>query len=239
MKSSSNQPDQYVGVITRLETLREEIESSTGRNRRRQRAFLIAGVVLIALSMVGLGSLTSKTMQLDAHAVAQLGRQQLELHMPGEVDSLERYLASNAPTLVSSFFRSALRLVPQLRTSLVRDLDERSEKLTAVYEAKFEKLMLDVVQQSKATVDALGADRTDAEKLEMLVAHVGEEFRKASTVAFNELYPEYTREFDRVKEFLRGLQNKDVNELSKRERLQKELIETLLRLMIVEGVKTH
>lgn len=224
-------------VAMKIQNLEWLVQGLDLQNNARRRNYLKYGLALVATCIVCFAILTNTLFQFDAQAVAELGRQQVEKQLPSGVAGLKDYLKSQAPRIVSEMLRSAMQLVPQLRVVLLQDLEERTRPIREDFEKKLVEALQDTIRSSKASIDKVGKGKSDVEKLEMLVAHISEDFQNLTLAALQELRPHYASEMNRVQSFLVDLHHKDGSELSRREKLQKELIRTLLVLMIREERK--
>ncbi len=237
---SANQPENQSlnsgssAVAAKIQNLEKLVEGLDRQNNARRKNYVVYGIALVAVCIVCFSILTRTIFQFDAQAVAELGRQEVEKQLPSGFAGLKDYLKSQAPRIVSEMLRSAIQLIPQLRVVLIQDLEERTQTFREDFEKKLVESIQEAIRNSKANIDKVGKDKSDVEKLEMLVAHVSEEFQNLSLAALQELRPHYASEMNRVQSFLVDLHHKDDHELSGRERAQKELIRTLLVLMIRE-----
>jgi hypothetical protein len=218
----------------RLKALKEHAFRQEARYRTRRNAYLIAGAALISLSIYCLAILTGLFFRLDAKAIAEIGRQEIEKQLPGGRETVKEYLSAEAPRLMRQALRSLIDLLPRLRASIVADIDERMTSITAEEEGRLVAEMEMAIRSSKAQIDEAFPQASDVEKLERLVSQVAAQFRENIKIAFDELYPKYTAEMSRIHSYLEGLRTSDSSHLTRRERHHKDLIETLLRLMAQE-----
>jgi len=231
-ETSSN--DQIAHLKERLVNLRQIISKEGTKTQKKRKTYVIMGAVLTVVSFLSLASLTNMAFKLDAHALTQIGRLEVEKHLPGGREDLTNYLSAEAPTVVRHTVESLLDLIPQLRSLLVRDLDKKLDVLTQEGETQLAEHMNTATKASKAQIDKEFPDLTDEERLTQLVSVVAADFTKNVEIVFDAIYPDFVSEMDRVQTFLDDLSSYDDSQLTQRERTQKELIQTLLKLMILE-----
>lgn len=218
----------------RLEHLRQRHTERLDRTRRKHKIQLGLSLLTTVLVLVALVTLTGQAFQLDASAVAQIGRLELEKHLPDSRARVATHLESEAPAVVEQALRSLLDMLPKLRSILLQEMDARLSRITAEGEEELRRHMESSIRSSKERLDHQFPDKDDAWKLEQLVTAVTHDFENNMDIVFDELYPQYVSEIDRVYSFLTHLNEYDDDRLTEKERVQKELIRTLLRLMILE-----
>ena len=227
-----------VGQIqTRLKNLRHVLTHRGERAKKRYRTYVGVGVVLIVVSVTSLVTLTHAALKLDASALTQIGRLEVEKHLPAGRASLAGYLRREAPSMVKRTLRTLLDSLPKLRTLLVRELDTKLGQITDEGRRRLGIEMETAIQASKESLEQEFPDLSDIERMEKLVAIVASDFAKNVEIALDAIYPEYVAEINRIEAFVVDLHTKDGAELTERERTQKELIRTLLELMVIENSK--
>jgi hypothetical protein len=240
--NSSNMPDQLENreaLCTRIQNLERMVSASADRYRRRSKISLFVGISLILICTFSLLSVTNMIRQLDAQAVTQIGRAHVEKQLPGEMENIKAYLKAQAPQFVSDLLRASLGMFPKLRAEVVQTMDERTRVVTEHYEREFVEKMQEVIQSTKKNIDQLDSGQSALQRFELLLTFIIEKFRIISMSYVQSLYPHYSMEMDRIKSFLVDLHHKDEGQLTERQKIQKELIQTLLRLMSYEELKTH
>lgn len=239
---SSNQPENPTGdhkaLSSRLQALENLISNLDRKHQKKRIIYWVAGVSLTVVCIFSLASLTSMTFKLDAETVTELGRLEVERHMPEGMKSLRGYLRQEAPHLVSQMLRALLGQLPQLRAVLVEEMDTRTQAATEQFEKDLRAAMTDAIRTTKKNIENDVPGASDAEKLERLVQGVAARFRKNVANASEALYPHYAAELNRIQSFLVDLQRKDESELSEREKVQKEIIETILHLLAREQLQS-
>ena len=236
----SSESDQLDGLEARVRRLQQSVAEQHKNFSRKRTRYLVAGGALTLISCVTLGSLTSMLSELDAHAVTEIGRQQFEKHLPAGRANLAGYLTTEAPRVVRHGLRTLLDdLLPELRTTLVDHLDERFQRVVEEGESVLSTEMQKVIATSKENLDIHYPDLSEKERLERLVAGVGEMFCEKTETLLEAMYPQYEAEITRVHGFVTGLATSDEELLSPKEQIQKELIRTLLRLIALEHSKAE
>lgn len=219
----------------RLTALRERMASYEGERARKRRYVLILSSVLALLCVIGLTTVTRMVFALDAEAAAEIGRVKLERQLPGGRASLAEYLNRESPRLVREGMITLLDFLPQVRQALVKDLDSKLEMITLHGEEELITQMRESIAALKAQLESEYPDASDNEKFERLVDLVATEFNRKMNTCFDALYPEYVEEVERVHAYLQDLQTRNEEDLAERERLEREMIRTLLRLATREA----
>jgi hypothetical protein len=218
-------------LCQRVRDLTAQIDTVTAKRRRRQRITAVAGVLLAVTSAFGLAGLTSMTKRLDAEAIAQISRQHLEARLPGARMKTQEYLEQEAPRIVRETLRSMLASLPRVRTLLFRGLMSKFDELNYEFEKNTIEIMSHFVHESKQKIDAQFPDLSDREKVEKLVVEVAAQFKKTIEKMTTALYPSYHSEMDRVISYLDTLEHTPAQDLTHEQRIQKEIIETLMQLL--------
>ena len=234
MSSNESNPETTAYVIQRMEALEATLLERREDYRKRRTVYLGTGLVLFTLAIFSLTSLTRLSSRLDAASVAQLGRLAVEKHLPDSMQNLQRYLKAQSGHVVRNVVESAIDGVPLLRASLVQNLAERLRLVSTELETRLTEQMAASIGASRTAIDLQGADLTETERLEVLLKEVVSKFRTNSRIVFHEIYPQYVSEIGRIEAFLVDLQSKDSADMSTKERAQKEMIETLLRIITRE-----
>jgi hypothetical protein len=216
----------------RIQNLRHVIAHQVEKARRRRRTYLITGVCLVALSAVALGNLTRLTFALDAKALTEIGRAEVEKSLPGSREAAKALLEAEAPRLVSGVISSAIGVLPALRPMLVQEVSEKTRLSTEIFESQFVSEMQRVIQTTKSDIDQAYPEANEAERLDRLVSSVATKFNENVESSFHALYPEYSAEMERIRILLETLRTKSEKDLTPKEKLQKEIIQTVLRLAI-------
>jgi len=217
---------------TRVRGLRELATADTRRHGRKQTINLIAGIALMLIAIVCLSRVTGLFFQLDAQALTQIGRLEVEKHLPDSREAAENHLRRIAPDTVRSLLAYTLELLPGARTSLMQEIEKHLQELTAAHERELSTHLVDVVRRTRADLDLQMPQASEEDKLSALIARVRDEFERSMAVALDRLYPQFCRELDRIDRYLRVLGTVEDASLPRRERLHKELIQTFLRLVV-------
>lgn len=220
------------GVSARISRLSQVVNDQTRSTHKKQKTYMVVGGCVILCCFVFLFSLTAKASKLDADSLTQIARLQVEQQLPEGRKEIVMYLENEAPQLVSRVLASFLNLVPELRSHLVAGMTEKMTVINNEIEQRFEEQFVRSMQATKSDIDRAFPNATEAEKLEKLVEKVADDFNKGIEVAMGEMYPEYSAEMNRIHSYLVDLEQKDPTEMTVRERTHKEIIETMLRLML-------
>lgn len=226
---------QVEAIRLRIEKISSDIASDVRRHERRRKLALGAGAALATVCLVSLSSLTWRMFQLDAEALTQIGRYHLEASLPESREATQEYLKSLAPEVTANFLAAAIGSIPQFRPLVLSELEDRLSTFSAEFETRLAALADSAVSAARADLEEHQPNSTDAEQIQFVVAAVADRFTENVRTLFGELYPEYASELRRVEEYILRLRNTDPSRLSQRERTEREIIETLLKLMAREG----
>lgn len=207
------------------------------QSQKKQKAYVTAGILLILACFVFLTRLTSSVSQLDAETLTQMARLAVERHLPESRENVGTYLKSEAPVVVSGLLRSFIKALPELRRLAV----ENAETTLVAANAELKTLLLSqmktALESAKGNIEQAHPELDESERLEKVVAQAADQFTAGIDASMTELYPQYAAEMNRVKVYLEKLQQTDPEKLTQREKNHKEIIETLLRLMVRESEK--
>jgi len=215
----------------RIIALRQQVEHRARAARTKQTLAMILGTGLTALVIVCMSAVTNLARKLDAGSLAQIGRQQVEAHLPDGRVAVEGYLRREAPELVGRALTGFVELMPRLRQMVVKDLGAKLSVINEQFEQRVVAQMTDAIGKTKAKIDQEWPDASDKEKLEKLVETVAGDFNANVRVATAALYPEYQNEMSRITSYLDELSSKDPASLTDSDRQRKEIIQILLQLI--------
>jgi len=237
---STNAPEtrgpEFDALVTRLQHLGRQHDGHVAKTKGKSKVVLAAGVCLIAVSVLGLTSLTSLFFQLDAEALAQIGRQEVEAALPEGGRNLEAHLRERAPGHVNAFLEHLItKSLPRGRSLLKSMVNEELDSLSEEWEKQFSDQLIESIRTSRAQLDVAMPEGSDVEKLDKLVAHVSAQFTEGISVSVQELYPQYAAEMDRLRSYVDGINTSDERTLNERERIHREMIQTFLKLVAREN----
>lgn len=221
-------------LLERLEQLRVDAAERAASKRRKRLITIFAGSLIGILMTVSLSSLTDMVRRLDAEALAQIGRGAVARHLPPSRLALEDYLVAEAPRLVGQSLRELIEVLPRVRAFLTRGLSDRLDAINAEFQDEILHLMHETIRRSRDKIASDYPDLPEREQLEMLVADLAVGFNVNVTDATQALHPEYQSEMSRIADTLRRLRDTDVAELTEDERTKREIIETMLQLIVRE-----
>jgi hypothetical protein len=217
--------------LRRVHELTEQIAGLTRTRQRKQRLATGLGVILAVSVSFTLMGVTNMGKQLDAEAVAQISRAELQRRLPDARMQLQAFLEREAPRLVGQSLQSLLDLLPRMRVLLLHGVLDKLDELNEDFERKTVALLANAVQETKAELDLSRPDLGDRQKLVLLVETVAAKFKANVTEATLALYPSYQAEMNRIGAHLDKLQHRDPATLSDEERVHKGIIETLMQLV--------
>ena len=228
-EKSSHEMDQ---LHERAQNLRHLLSHQLERARRKHRGILVAGVILMIATIASLGNLTRLTFALDAQTLTELGRSQVEQSLPAGRVSMEKYLRGEAPRIAQGVIASLVGSIPSLRSLVLQQFSERLQQLTIDLELRLSNEMRQAIQNSRSQIDVEFPNDSEMEKISRLMAIVAERFEANAESAFLALYPDYSHEMEKVFQYLEDLRTKPEQSLTPKERLQKEIIQTTLRITL-------
>jgi hypothetical protein len=237
MSTDNTTPERIARLEQRIAELAAEGQRRAASKLRRKNLTTAAGILLAVLCIFGLGAVTRLGKQLDADAVAEIGRAELVAHLPASRVALERYLRAEAPRLVSESVHSLLALLPQVRRlvteGLVADVEAMNHQFEDEFAAWAELEIVGARERLQEDYPHMG----EREQLEMLVADLSANFSANFALSTDALYPRYRAEMDRVRTELVALQHADPARLTDEQRTKKDIIETMLRLILREQLE--
>ena len=216
----------------RLGLVRQEIDKQADTSRRKQRILLFVGILIVSSSVLSMLSITRAAAELDPRALTQIARYEVEKQLPDGRRNLEEYFQGEAPRIVGQLVQAIFEHLPQLRHSLVEASIAHFQELNDSFEQSIGRRFSSSLRNAKAGLDLAYPDADDNEKLEQLMRRVASEFNTSVELIAEELYPQYSSEMSRVHAYLTDITNRKENELSDKEKLHKEILETLLQLML-------
>ena len=160
----NSKPTQIDRLHGRLHDVRQLLGSYGKQNQTKRKAIFSFGIVLGILSVIGMVTLTSTAFKLDAQAITNISRLQIEKHLPDGRVSLSNYLKSEAPRLVSQTLRSLIEMLLHLRGMLTQDFDEQMIRITADGEKELMKQMEASIESTKSRLDVQHPDLSEKDK---------------------------------------------------------------------------
>ncbi|HAK96628.1 MAG TPA: hypothetical protein DCM87_16955 [Planctomycetes bacterium] len=222
------------GLEARLQALTQSLTTEYRRTERKRRTFLAVGATLMVMCLVGLWTLTSMAFQLDAEALASIGRYKFERELPAGRAHLRDYLVEKAPELTSYAIGGLMSCVPSVRPYVLRELDAQFALLAKDYETQLTRLLEDSFAYCRAELNSRYPNLSDVERVDILVGMVAEQFSRNVEEFYHAIYPDFAAQIAQVEEYLVGLKTTDAAMLTPREQAEKEMIQTLLTLIAKE-----
>ena len=235
MSNNPSTPDRGVDVGAleqRIQQLHDTISQQAQGQRRRCGIILIGGGLVFLMSIGSLASLTANASKLDAPALMQIMRQRLQQQLPDHREELREYLEAEAPNIIATGLETLAGAVPEIRGQAVRHMREALKPLTQELERELVAQWKKRVNETCTQLAVAYPDTSQAERLQMLIAAISDQFKKNVETTLDAMYPQYAAEMNRLHAYLIDLQRKSPSELTEKERLHKEIIVTLLRLAI-------
>jgi hypothetical protein len=218
-------------LVKRIQVLKNQIEDKTRAKVRKKRRIIVVGLLLSLVFCFALTRLTLQGRELDADALTQIGRFEIQKRLPDTRQMLQDQLEQQAPYLVSEGFRALLEMVPSLRLYLLKDLNTRIDGLTEKYEQDLTVRLSESIRQGKARIDSKYPDKGDREKLELFLAQVSDDFTESFRYGIDGLYEKYSMETQGITDYIDYLYQRHPEELESQERIKKEIIQTMVQLL--------
>lgn len=231
---SENASSSSEQLRSRIQVLRDAVEGQERAAARKRQIYLILGATLALICVVWFSILTSMAFKIDAHALTEYGRHEVERQLPGGRENLKLQLEAAAPNLVAQLVREMTDAVPHLRPLILESLDHKLMALTAEFESQLLRQMETVIRENRAKIAQAFPDASEAEQVSRLMKIVAERFNENVALALDGLYPQYAEQIERVRVHLERLSTTHESKLTSKERTHKELIETVLRITLHE-----
>jgi hypothetical protein len=231
---SENAPSASEQLRSRIQVLRDAVEAQERTAARKRQIYLIVGATLALICVVWFSILTNMAFKIDAHAITEYGRHEVERQLPGGRENLKAQLEAAAPNLVAQLVREMTDAVPQLRPLILESLDHKLIALTAEFERELLRQMEAVIRENRAKLDQAFPGASEVEQVSRLMKIVAARFNENVATALDGLYPQYAEQIDRVRVHLERLSGTPQSQLTAKERTHKELIETVLRITLHE-----
>ena len=226
--------DDFPRLRSRIADLGRGMVKRNQQRQRRQRTYALVGGTVIVVCFTFLFSLTSLAAKLDADALTQIARLEVQNQLPEGRARVKGYLEAEAPRLVEQILRSFMEMIPQLRERVVAGITTELEVINKDFEDKLFEQFQKSLSASKSDIDRAFPDATEEEKLRKLFQVVAKDFSRGINAAVNEVYPQYAAEMNRLESYLEDLNSRELGELTDKQRTHREIIQTMLRLMIRE-----
>lgn len=222
------------GIRDRVQQVCTQVNGHIARTEQRRCVVLTIGLFLSVLCTVSLSVLTSMAFRLDAEALTQVGRHEVERNLPASRRVVRDVLEANAPEITASAIEGLISALPHLRPLVVRHLEDNLRGVTREFEDRLVELTDAAVTATRADLDREFPELSESEKLELLSATLAAKFKDNLTTLYEELHPRYEEEIRRVERYVLHLRDADPAGLSPKEQAERELIVTLLQLMTRE-----
>ncbi len=216
----------------RLQLVRTEIDTQAETSRRKYRVLIFVGILVVSSSFLSLFSITRAAAQLDPEALTRIARYEVEKQLPDGRRTIQVYLETEAPRLVSSLIDSLIACLPKLRHTLAEKSLQQFDGLNQQFEQRIGSKFSESLRRAKQHITVAYPDSSDSERMEHLLRLVSKDFNETLTLATGELYPLYHAEMNRIHSYLTDLTVNPEAELTEKERLHKEILETLLQILM-------
>lgn len=209
-----------------IDDLIEDYSDRTEAVHRKARSRITMTAALVVVVCCYMGWLYHSISKLDAEAVTEIARVEVQSRLPEMGERLEQMAIEAAPAVMDQAEDAILSAPAALRDSVESRLlsgtdaviDETAHKLDEALTAAIAP-NLDAMEQSFGD---------DTPTLDDMVASLRESYRTNLQGMTDELYVAYAQEISGVDDFLVRL--KTAEDLSPRERAQKEIIEASVAL---------
>ena len=229
-ENTNKEPSALESAEMRLESLNRQVHERANAKQRRQNILLVLGMGLSLLCIFAFTRITVQGRGLDAEAITQIGRLELQKRLPATMDAIQTRLEKEAPYLVRDGLNRVVKLLPRFRSYIVQEVNSRLDTLNSDFEKRILAVMADQIHTTKCSIDVAYPNLGDREKLEFLVEEVSKNFNKSFLSIMDSLYPKYASEMTRVRYEFVDLVKKKEADLTREERIKKEILITMVRL---------
>ncbi|MEE8106224.1 MAG: hypothetical protein V3T86_11880 [Planctomycetota bacterium] len=219
----------------RLADLEQRIEARAQARRKRQMLTLVVGGCLALFSSVMLTRLSMQSRELTTEALVQMARTNVEPEIPGARATMEAHLIQQAPDIVQNSMQSVVDTLPSLRVQLTKGFSNRLDQVNEKFESRVRTAMAVAISESKLALDQRYPNRSDREKLDLLGEEIAKQLKRTTDDILDSMYPEYTAEMRRLTADIERLYAADPRTLTQKDRIKRELIQTMAVLAQREG----
>ena len=219
----------------RLADLEQRIEARAQARRKRQMMTLVVGGCLAVFSSVMLTRLSMQSRELTTESLMQIARTNVEPEIPGARATMEAHLVQQAPDIVKNSIQSVVDTLPSLRGQLTKGLLNRLDQVNKKFESRVRAAMAVAISESKLALDQRYPNKSDREKLDLLGEEIAKRLKRTTDDILDSMYPEYTAEMRRLTADIEQLYAADLRTLSQKDRLKRELIQTMAVLAQRQG----
>lgn len=219
----------------RLSSLHASIDQNNRSKRTRQVVVILLGLASVILCSVTFHRLYKQSRTFNASAVSEMGRAELQKRLPDAASAVAQHLKERAPELVHGGITEVVAVMPNARDWAFRGATSKFADLNATFERQITSEMSRAIHETHESVDRLHPDKTDEEKLRLLMESVTDRFERNLSVGLANLYPHYSTEMGRIRDAIAALQRRDPASLSPRERIVKDILMTMAHLTALES----
>lgn len=206
-----------------IASFRERAEEN---ERRAKRRIVITG--LLCLFVAGYMTwLHGKVSQLDADAVMDIARGEIEAKLPELGDELTTMAMDAAPGLMDKGEEAVMRVPSTLRDTVEDKLAARADDLIGEMELKLNDGLSEALDPHLERLATAGEDGGPI-PLDELMGNLREQYRTNAGALVAELYVAYAKEIGGVNDYLVHL--RESKELDEREAIHKEIIHASVAL---------
>ena len=221
-------------VVARLQHATQELERRVREARRRQHLTLVLGAVAVVICAFCLHHASGQIRKLDPEAVAQIGRHELESRLPEGRELMGQYLVDHSPELVAGFLDSLEETFPRLRVTLEGHVESEIDRQAAHFETWVVDELGARIATHKRSIDTAYPGRGDEEKLRLLISSVASDFSTVFDQAVEQLYPKFSSQLSRIERQIDATAGTEPHLLTRRERMEQEILSIILGLMVQE-----
>ena len=214
-----------------MDDFRDRAEA--GHKKARFRIGL-TGVLMVVVCGY-MGWLYHNISKLDAQAITEIARAEVQSRLPEVGEQLEQMAIDAAPAVIDHAETAILAAPGALRDSVESRLLSGTEAVIDDTARNLDQQLTAAIAPNLAALKAASGDA--APTLDQLVTSLRKSYRASVEGMTGELYLAYAREISGVEDFLVRL--KTAEDLTPRERVQKEIIEAsvALRRRFVEPIE--
>jgi hypothetical protein len=216
----------------RIADLNSKLDEHSVASRQRMRMIFGAMAVMAILMSFGLTQISTLANALDVDTVAMMGRQQVQDHLPNGRESVQSALEAQAPEIVEQALEAAIDTLPAARIKLVEHLNAHLDSINTEFEQAALVSMEHQIHQARRSIDAAYPDVPSPQREVLVARAAANDVTVAFQAALEELYPHYSGRMRQLTERVEQLATTPLDQLSKDDRRQREIIETILQLAV-------
>lgn len=216
----------------RLQRLRNEVAAQSEAARKRQAFVLMAMSVMAVVMMFGLSQVNQLATQMDSSTLARIGGMHAVQNLPEGRQAIEKVLADRAPELIAESVEVALNSLPSFRALLVEQVHSSLGEIHSEFERSTVRELTLALREAKMAIDRAYPEASDEEKFLLVAKTAIDDFRFDFDRSLDDLYPSYSVPMKQMNEYMGYLAESEDHELTRAEQRKREIIETVLQLIV-------